>query len=103
MPLRKWMTEHGHPGWYSWFVIIGGCLTSMLIAVVISVQASNRAIAESEMRQRQADERGRATVCEFVNKIDGTYRDEPPSLPSGKAQAAAWAELRQDFQCNGGK
>lgn len=94
-PLQKWMTDHGHPGWYSWLVVIGGAFTSMVVAVGISI-AVFRDGQEQIERQR---EMGRQATCLFVNKINKAYEREPAQTDAGKAQQQAWRELGITFRC----
>lgn len=104
MPLRKWMTEHGHPGWYSWLVVILGCVVSMIVSVGISVRMNNAAIqrehqAQALAAQREAERRAQQRVvsCAFVNKINRAYQDQIKELSGpGLTIAAAWADLARE-------
>lgn len=94
------MTEHGHPGWYSWLVVIGGCLTSILISIAVNQQTVQRERAErAEAEQRELERRAqsRATSCAFINKINGAYQSQINELSGpGLAIAAAWADLAKE-------
>lgn len=104
MPLQKWMTEHGHPGWYSWLVVLGGSLVSMMVAVGISVSLNNQAIERE--RQAQAQEAERANVlreasreasCLTIRTMADVYAD--PSTETGEKARAAWISLGRTFGC----
>lgn len=93
MPLQKWMTEHGHPGWYSWLVVIGGALTSMVVAVGISITINDRALE----RERAQREQARMATCLVVRRMVDVYAD--PSTETGEKARKAWADLGLIFRC----
>lgn len=98
------MTDHGHPGWYSWLVVIGGSIVSMLVAVGISISYGQRQL-ESERaqnvaaieRERAAREAGRAATCLVIRTMADVYDD--PSTETGRKAATAWAALGRTFGC----
>lgn len=103
-PFRAVLAARGvrHPAAYSIMIVIAGCLMSMVVAVTISIQASNRAIARvqhAEEQRRAAEARqaaaNRAASCAFIKTINEAYREDPPSPPSEtyKTIAKAWADL----------
>lgn len=95
MPLQKWMTEHGHPGWYSWFVVIGGALTSSIVAIGIAVTLNNRAI-----EQDRADrETARDATCLVIRTMVRVYSDPTPVTETGQNAARAWITLGRTFGC----
>lgn len=69
-----------------WFA--AGTLASMMGAVVISVQASERAIRSSERRQCEA----------YAAEVRG-YRELPPSTPAGQNQLRTKVELLKLWGC----
>lgn len=89
------MTAHGHPGWYSWLTVIGGCLISMIVSITVSVQM-NQAALERDRQQRIADERrtaqqqeeGRQASCMLINTMHEAY-------PGRDKVAVAWARLAE--------
>jgi hypothetical protein len=95
------MTEHGHPGWYSWLVVVGGCLISVVVSIAVNQQTVSRERAERDAaaeRQRVEDERARVISCAFINKINQAYESQRDELSEpGLAVAAAWADLKE--QC----
>lgn len=101
MPLRKWMTLHGHPGWYSWLVVIGGCIVSMVVSVTISNRASQAALErdrqqriEQQQRDAQQREAGRQASCMLIETMSRAYSGRGDELsPVGKEVAQAWADL----------
>lgn len=116
-PFRKILAEHGvrHPAAYSILIVIAGMLVCMVTAVVISVQASNKAIdrALQVERQNRADEARRAAElaeadrlrriedrevsCQFINTILAAYREDPPDPPTKTYEniVEAWAGLAE--------
>jgi hypothetical protein len=97
------MTEHGHPGWYSWLVVIGGAFVSMLISVIIAIQVNNNTL-ERDRQERAAAERreadrqaaNRMVSCAFIEKINQAYQSQYDELTKpGLAIADAWADLRK--------
>lgn len=101
MPLRKWMTIHGHPGWYSWLVVIGGCLVSMVVSVAISIRASDAALERDRMQREQSEHaeqvrraEGRAASCSMIRRVNRAYASQRDELsPAGQDIAQAWADL----------
>lgn len=103
-PLQKWMTEHGHPGWYSWLVVLGGAFTSMLVAVGISVSLNNRALArdraqDQAVAEAKAIEQERALLasCLVIRRMQAVYSD--PETETGRDAAVAWKDLGKIFGC----
>jgi hypothetical protein len=107
------MNEHGHPGWYSWVVVVGTSLTSSVLAIVVSVtlatnaveardsdrQARERLAAEVEARQ---EEETRQAVCSLVVAQYEALTDPSTQLtPAGKRAAMAWHNSRELFKCDG--
>lgn len=87
---------------------MAGMLVSMITAVVISIQASNRAIANAVKVQREQEARAnaeaarvqaenRAASCAFIKTISKAYQEDPPNPPTDtyKAIAGAWAKLAE--------
>lgn len=94
-PLQKWMTDHGHPGWYSWLVVIGGALTSSLLAVAIAVTLNDRAIE----RDRADREQARRASCLLIHTMIDVYTDPTPATETGRRAAKAWEDLGRKFGC----
>lgn len=98
------MTEHGHPGWYSWLVVMGGCIISMIASVGIAVHMNNAALARDRhervvAEQKEQDRRAQSKVvsCAFINKINSAYQDQKQDLSGpGLVIAAAWADLARE-------
>ena len=98
------MTEHGHPGWYSWAVVIGGAFTSMIVSVTIAVQMNNQALdrdrearAVAEQRELERRTQSRIVSCAFIHKIHDAYQDQIDDLSGpGLTIAAAWADLAKE-------
>lgn len=89
-PLRRWMSDHGHPSWYSWLVVIGACFTSLLISVTISISTTRHMVE----REEQARLQGEQALCGVIYVLDDAYRQVPPTTPAGKQVAKAIADER---------
>jgi type II secretory pathway pseudopilin PulG len=101
-PFRKILAARGvrHPAAYSIIIVMLGMLVSMTVAVVISVQASNRAIAHQEaIRQEQAAQ-SRAASCAFITTIRDAYLEDPPNPPTKtyKTITQAWVDLAKNCE-----
>lgn len=98
------MTAHGHPGWYSWLVVIGGCIISMVVSVGIAVQTNNRSLERDRQERRVTEAReaerraqSRMVSCAFIAKINKAYQDQKDDLSGpGLNIAAAWADLARE-------
>ena len=112
MPLRKFFADRGanHPVAYSMLVLSLGMIACMAIAVVISVQASNRAIkqniAQERLVQQQkaeadriAQEKSRAAACVTIKTMIDVYTDPTPSTVTGRQAGVAWRNLGVTFKC----
>lgn len=78
----------GRPQWWSWFVVIGGCLTSAIVSVVFSKVMTDYAVRKSQQ-----------TLCTIVVLQDDVYRQTPPATPTGKKLAEAFVDLRSQYRC----
>jgi hypothetical protein len=98
MPFRRWYAEHGakHPTAYSMLTLAVGMLACMAIAVLISVQASDRAIE----RDRQSRQEARKASCLLINQINNAYKEDPPVSTAGKNVAEAWTRVARAFGCD---
>lgn len=103
-PLQRWMTEHGHPGWYSWLVVIGGAFVSCATAIGISVSMNAQAIERDREQDRKVEaakaqerERARQGSCMVVRRMQEVYAD--PETDTGRNAADAWKELGLIFGC----
>ncbi len=63
-------------------------LTSSLAVGVVSVLISVHVNAESDRKW-----------CSIVETLDSSYRQQPPTTPSGRNVAANIAELRRSLHC----
>jgi heme exporter protein D len=99
VPLRHWMTEHGHPGWYSWLVVVGGCLVSMIISVTISIQAAENSLQRD--RQQRADQQAQSLLvaCEVIVRMRDAYERQENLTQAGRDVAKAWADMVKLYQC----
>lgn len=109
MPLRRWFSDHGHPGWYSWVVVVGTSLTSAVLCLVVSLHAAKvsverereaRVAAQAEIGRSQAE--NKRAACAVIISQDEAYNDpaSPPVTAAGKRAGLAWRDLRRAFQCD---
>lgn len=98
MPLREWMEQHGHPGWYSWLVVVGTQLVGSALILIITLNNTQRSI-EADQRSR---EMSRQATCAVVIVQDDAFRDPSalPQTPAGKNAAEAWHNLRTVLHCD---
>lgn len=84
MPFRKYFADRGanHPAAYSMIVLALGMVTSMLIAVCISVEASEKARRD-----------GNRLLCAAIASDVQAYVETPPTTPAGKNQLRAKREF----------
>jgi hypothetical protein len=100
VPLRQWFTEKGHPGWYSWVVVVGAAVTSSILSIVVSISTTHRSI-EREREARAAQEaQSRRVACQVIVAQDEAFRDTVPATKAGVAAAKAWRDLRTQFRCD---
>jgi hypothetical protein len=105
-PLQKWMSDHGHPGWYSWLVVIGGALVSMLISITVSVTLGKQQLERERQQEIQAAkqaaagrEAARNATCLVIRTMAEVYGDPEPTTATGRKAATAWADLGRIFGC----
>jgi hypothetical protein len=95
-PLRRWMTEHGRPSWYSWVVVVMVPILVSTGVLIVALRVNQRSI-ERERAERLAAERA---FCGIVVLLDDSYRRSPPSTPAGKDLAREVAEARIAYRCD---
>lgn len=99
MPLRSWMTEHGHPGWYSWLVVVAGCLVSMVVSVSVSVQMNERALQRDARQRAERQAEGRRVACQVIVRMRDAYAEQDSLSPAGKDVARGWTDLAHLYRC----
>jgi uncharacterized protein YejL (UPF0352 family) len=105
VPFRRFFAERGakHPTAYSMALLALGGVVSMMIAVTISVQASNRAIAQNRAQEQKAQLEARRAACQVIvtqaDVFDPARGGSLPSTTAGRKAAGAWRSLAQQFQC----
>lgn len=71
-----------------------GMFVCMVIAVVVSVQASNRATRQSIERERAASAAAKRESCKSILIISNAYRSQRDEMsPPGQEIADAWEYL----------
>lgn len=108
-PLRRWMSQHGLPTWYSWVVLFGTVVSCLGLSVTVSLATAHRSV-EAERRARlatqQESQRNQraawSAACQLIVAQDNAFHD-PASRPvtsAGRASADAWRNLRKTFHCD---
>lgn len=101
-PLRKWMTAHGRPEWYSWVVVVVVPLLASMGVLVVSLRVNQQAI-ERERSARVAAERqveaSRLALCEIYVILDDAYQRTAPTTEAGRDIAEAVARARVVNRC----
>jgi heme exporter protein D len=110
MPLRSWFTERGHPGWYSWLVVVGTALASSVLSLLVSLHSARSAVDHERAARVAAQERDRAAqveahraACLVIVSQDEAFNDPgsiPPATAAGRRAASAWHDLRKQFGCD---
>lgn len=95
MPLRRWMHEHDHPGWYSWVVVVMAPILASMAVLNISLKVNERSIE----RERSAREASTRAFCSIIILLDDSWHDTPPPSQSGKALALAVSNARAVNHC----
>lgn len=90
MPFRYSLRQAGseHPIGYSLAMLAVGMIATMMAAVTISIQASDRALRQSELRQ-----------CESVASDVRTYLASSKLTEAGQNQLRAKQELLRIWGC----
>jgi hypothetical protein len=94
------MTEHGHPGWYSWLVVIGGCLASVVLSATISKQMNDRELERDRTQRVQRQEDGRRVACDVIVQMRNAYQQQEKLSAAGRDVANAWAAMAVRYRCN---
>jgi hypothetical protein len=102
VPLRKWMTAHRMPAWYSWVVVVLVPVMASMAVLVVSLRINQRSI-ERERSARIASEQARIAseqaLCRVFVVLDDAYAQAAPTTPAGKKLAAAVAYVRVANHC----
>ena len=81
-------------------MVIGGCIASVAISVVVNQQSlardrQARAVAEQKELERRAQ--SKLVSCAFIQKINQAYQKQIDELSGpGLTIAAAWADLARE-------
>ena len=96
MPLRRWMTEHGYPSWYSWVVVLGLNLLTLVLTIVVVLTINQRSI-ERERAARLASERALCAVVDIY--VRAAQEAPPPTTAYGKEIVKSMRDLRAALKC----
>ena len=104
MPLKRWFREHGHPGWYSWVVVVGLTAASAALSVVVNLNLTQNAIendrraqAEADAKAQQLAEVNRRGLCGVFLAQERVFSEAESEV--GKAAAKAWHDLAVTYRC----
>lgn len=75
------------PGWYGWAAMLASSLIFSLGTLALALHAN----AESDRKW-----------CSIVTTLDSSYKESPPTLPTGIHVAQALEELRDTLDCPSG-
>jgi hypothetical protein len=73
---------------------------ALLAAVVLALASGLGSVLASRMYARQAVTDSERKLCSIVILSDDTYRQTPPTTPSGKAIAKNFRDLRAALGCS---
>ena len=96
-PLRRYMTEHGMPSWYSWVVVVLLPVFTSTAILIICLRVNQRSIDREHAAVAKSAAATDAALCSLVAPIDDGYRAVPPATQSGKVFAANVARARAKF------
>ena len=99
LPLRAWMSERGHPCWYSWLVVVAGCLVSMIVSISVSIQMNERALERDRQQRVEQQAGGRRVACEVIVRMRDAYDKQENLTQAGRDVAKAWADMAKLYQC----
>lgn len=102
MPLRRWFSLHGMPGWYSWVILFLFTMASIGISVIVNAKLAERTIKQNQAAERKQGEQVRLATCLVIVTQDQVFNDPdaPPKTLAGKQAAAAWHSLRLQLRCD---
>lgn len=83
--------------WYYQLAVVGTSLASVVLSVMISVNASNRAIDSDRRARAEAAKDSRAVSCVLIIAQDAVYSETPPTTKLGRDVAVAWHDLRTRY------
>jgi heme exporter protein D len=96
MPLRQWMEERGHPGWYSWLVVIGCCISTLVLSIIINAVNNRRAVDRQQQQQLRLEQ----ALCKVVEPWErARLLEGRPTSPYGRELADGMTELRNAIRC----
>lgn len=101
MPFRRFFAERGsaHPAVYSMLTLAAGMIACMVIAVTISVSASNRAIRQNQQQEAEQRRAARDASCYLVRLQVKVFDENPPTTQTGRELAEAWREAARVYGC----
>lgn len=95
MPLRRYMTEHGLPSWYSWLVVVLLPILTAMGVLVVALRVNERSIDRERAAREQAQRQTDAALCSVFAPLDDSYSATPPATAAGKAFAVKVAAVRR--------
>lgn len=93
------MTERGHPGWYSWLVVIAGCLVSMIVSITFSNQMNERALERDRQQRADRQAEGLKVACEVIVRMRDAYDGQDHLTQAGRDVAKAWSDMAKLYRC----
>jgi hypothetical protein len=104
MPLKRWMTAHGLPAWYSWLAVVGLTVLSNLLTLLVVLNLAGNAVEneraareESAAQARASGEINRRAFCLVVMTQEEVFQES--TTPVGVKAREAWHDLGEIFRC----
>lgn len=104
MPLKRWFRERGHPGWYSWLVVVALTAASAALSVVVNrgltqnaLEADRRAKADAEAKAQQLAENNRRGMCSVFLAQERVFAEAETEV--GRNAEKAWHDLAVTYRC----
>jgi len=96
MPLRRWMTTHGLPSWYSWVVVVLMPIMASIAVLTIALRVNERSIDRERTAREQAQQQTDEALCSVFAPIDDGYKNTaPPATEAGREFAKNIAAARR--------
>jgi hypothetical protein len=97
MPLRRWFSGHGLPGWYSWIAVVLLTAISVGLNTVISLRVAHSAIENNERQRQESSRAALAIFCTAARAQENVFRESQSEV--GRKAAEAWHDLGVTFGC----
>ncbi len=97
MPLRRWLTGHGLPAWWSWVVLVLFTAVSVGLNTMIATRTSQRAIEADRRARTETAQSSLAALCDAVRSQEAVFREAQSEV--GQNAARSWHALGVKYGC----